>query len=81
MRSSVTQSAIMMTLGMLGTYGTVGRSQGAAVSWLDEPTIASWNAPGQAIPAAPKVRDPVNPRCRELARPPQIEVIDSAQRE
>ena len=61
----------LLILGMLVTCGAVAHSQRAAASWLDEPAIASWNQAGQAIPAAPQAKDPVNPRCRELARPPQ----------
>lgn len=42
-------------------------------SWLDEPKPPSWNTPGLMIPAAPKVDSPIDPRCRDLARPPQTE--------
>lgn len=60
-------------LGMLATYGAAGQPNGTAASWLDEATIASWNTANQTIPAAPQVQEPVNPRCRDLARPPQTE--------
>lgn len=60
-----------LLLGMLVTYGTVGHAQEKRASWLDAPSIASWNTAGQAIPAAPGVEDPVNPRCRDQARPPK----------
>src|SRR5262245_552023 len=48
-----------------------GHSQSQARSWLDEPNPASWNKPGAAIPAAPKLQETVDPRCRELTRPAQ----------
>jgi heat shock protein HslJ len=73
MRSRVTHTAIAMMLGMLATGGTLACAQGAAVSWLDEPELAAWNTPGQTIPAAPPRQELVNPRCRALARPAQIE--------
>jgi hypothetical protein len=40
---------------------------------LDEPQPTSWNKPGLAIPGAPKIDDAVDPRCRGLARPPQLD--------
>jgi LppP/LprE lipoprotein len=42
-------------------------------SWLDDPKPASWNAPGLAIPAAPKLQESVDPRCRALARPAELD--------
>jgi len=51
----------------------VSGAQAAASSWLDESKPVSWNAPGLAIPAAPKVQDNPDPRCRTLARPAEIE--------
>jgi hypothetical protein len=58
-------------------HSTVMRASGvlvaiAAASWLDAAKPASWNRPGQAVPAAPKVQDAVDARCREHARPPQL---------
>lgn len=63
-----------LILGLLVTCGGVNHSQEAGGSWMDEPAIASWNSAGRPVPAAPDVDDPVNPRCRELARPPQSNV-------
>ena len=51
----------------------IGRAQGKALSWLDEAKPASWNTPGLSIPAAPKLPNAVDPRCKEAARPPQLE--------
>jgi LppP/LprE lipoprotein len=49
------------------------RAQVKGASWLDEPKPASWNKPSLPIPAAPTVAGNVDPRCKELARPPQLE--------
>ena len=53
-------------------WPTTGRGQGRVAAWLDEPRPASWNTTGLTIPAAPNA-EPVEPRCREMARPPQVE--------
>jgi heat shock protein HslJ len=60
-----------------------GRSQASAppqiptqpntASWLDAPKPAVWNTPGAMIPAARKSEGPVAPRCRSLARAPELE--------
>lgn len=64
---------MMLILGMLVTNGTIGHTQGTGGSWFDEPKIAAWNTAGQPAPSAPKVQDSLNPRCQDLARPPQSE--------
>jgi len=51
----------------------MGRSQVNVASWLDDPKPASWNNPGMTIPAAPGNQGAGDPRCREAARPPQLE--------
>jgi hypothetical protein len=48
-------------------------AQQKAASWLDEKTPAAWNKVGSSVPAAPKVEADVDPRCREQARPPQLD--------
>lgn len=53
-------------------WPTTGWSQGRVATWLDEPRPASWNTPGLTIPAAPNM-EAVEPRCREMARPPQLD--------
>ena len=65
------EHGVMLILGVLSTAPTVAYAQGTTAAWLDQPKIASWNTPGQAIPAAPKPQDPVNPSCRNQARPAQ----------
>ena len=56
-----------------GAEPGLGRSQPSVASWLDEPTLAGWNKPGLPIPAAPPIQGVIDPRCRELARPPQLD--------
>jgi hypothetical protein len=65
----VTSLAIAILAGAPG----IGRAQDIAASWLDTARPAAWNTPGLAIPAAPTFAGPVDPRCKEAARPPQLE--------
>jgi hypothetical protein len=60
--------AFSMTLG----NAAVGLPQRTAGSWLDDAAPRSWNRPGAAIPAAPKVEESPDRRCRGTARPPQL---------
>jgi hypothetical protein len=39
--------------------------------WLNETTLPSWNSPGAPIPVAPCME--IDPRCRELARPAELD--------
>jgi hypothetical protein len=50
-----------------------GRAQVETTSWLDQAKPASWNTPRLPIPAAPKLQEAVDARCREAARPPQLD--------
>ena len=50
----------------------IGIAQKKAPSWLDAAKPPSWNEPGASIPAAPKVEES-DPRCKEQARPPQLD--------
>lgn len=43
-----------------------------AASWLDASKPAGWNKAGMPIPAAPQVSGTVDPRCRTMARPPEL---------
>jgi hypothetical protein len=52
---------------------TIVQAQSNMASWLDQPKPASWNKPGAPIPAAPRIPGSVDPRCREQARPPQLD--------
>jgi hypothetical protein len=44
-----------------------------AAAWLDQSKPDSWNKPGLSIPAAPKIQGTVDPKCKESARPPELE--------
>lgn len=66
-------AAMWMTVAMVVGNAAVGRPQEKRGSWLDQAKPASWNTPGAAIPAAPKVQGPADPRCKETARPPQLD--------
>lgn len=63
---------ISLTIAIVAFHPDVALAQEKVAAWLDEPKPASWNKPGLSIPAAPKIQDAVDPRCRELARPPQL---------
>jgi len=65
--------ATSLTIAIMACQSENGRSQVKLASWLDEPKPASWNKPGLPIPAAPRIQGNVDPRCRDLARPPQLE--------
>jgi hypothetical protein len=62
-----------LTIAIVACHPGIGWPQVKVASWLDEAKPASWNKPGLPIPAAPRTQGKVNPRCRELARPPQLE--------
>ena len=63
----------LMALAMLFSHASVTWSQDTAGSWLDVARPGSWNKAGSAIPAAPPVQGAADPRCREAARPPQLD--------
>ena len=62
-----------LTIAIVACQPGIGRAQGKAASWLDATKPASWNTPRLSIPAAPKLQGAVDPRCKEAARPPQLE--------
>jgi|SRR5215471_7878936 len=64
-------ASLVITL-LVGHAAAAG-AQGKTASWLDEVKPASWNTAGSAIPVARKIDGAVDPRCRTLARPPQLE--------
>lgn len=51
----------------------IGGSPASGPCWLDEAQPRSWNQPALEIPAAPTGQDEVDPRCRALARPAELE--------
>jgi len=54
-------------------HPALGGSQTLAASWLDEPKPAPWNEPGMPVAIAPPIQGTVDPRCRDLARPPELD--------
>jgi hypothetical protein len=62
-----------LIIAVVASFPGTCRSQGTAASWLDQPKPPSWNKPGMSIPAAPRVQGPIDPRCRALARPAELE--------
>ena len=62
-----------LAVALAACHPTVSGSQTKVASWLDEPQPASWNAPGPSVPVAPRISQAVNPRCRGLARPSELE--------
>jgi hypothetical protein len=65
---------ISLIVAIVACHPEVARAQGKVASWLDEARPASWNTPGVLIPAAPKIEEEgVDPRCRDSARPPQLD--------
>ena len=62
-----------LIVAIVASHPGIGRSQGKVASWLDEPKPASWNKPGLPIPAAPPIQGNVDTRCRDLARPAQLD--------
>jgi heat shock protein HslJ len=64
---------VSMSLAIVTSQAALGWTQGKAASWLDDVKPASWNAPGATIPPAPNLEGPIDPRCREAARPPQLD--------
>lgn len=64
---------VACSIAIVAGHPAIGVAQGKVASWLDEPKPASWNKPGLPIPAASMTQGPVDSKCRELARPPQLD--------
>jgi heat shock protein HslJ len=62
-----------LMIAIVAWHPGIGRAQGKAAAWLDQAKPASWNKPGQPIPAAPKIQGAVDPRCKQAARPAQLD--------
>ena len=58
---------------ILACHPGIGRSQVKQASWLDDPKPSSWNSRGLSIPAAPRIQANMDSRCRDAARPPELE--------
>jgi hypothetical protein len=72
MTSNLTRVTSLM-IAIVTSHPAIVPAQPKVAAWLDEPKPASWNKPGLSIPAAPKIEGAVDQKCRELARPPQLE--------
>lgn len=70
--TSMTPPVIVVAVSMVFGHAAAGRSQGNDRSWLDQAKPAAWNKPGTPVPVGPKVEVAADPRCREAARPPQL---------
>ena len=57
------------TVAMFVRFPEVAHTQVKSASWLDNSKPVSWNKSGRPVPAAPRVRGAIDPRCRDLARP------------
>ena len=62
----------LLIVAIMAAHPALGSAQGTIASWLDESTPVSWNTPGLRIPDTPPVQESPDPRCRALARPPQL---------
>lgn len=61
-----------VTFGALAWAAALPAAGHAQDAWLDEEKPAGWNEPGMRLPDAPTRVEPIDPRCRELARPPEL---------
>jgi LppP/LprE lipoprotein len=71
--SSTIVHTTSLIMAIVACYPGSARPQIKSASWLDEAKPASWNEPSLPIPAAPSIQGDTNPRCKELARPPQLQ--------
>jgi hypothetical protein len=65
--------AVSLTIAIVASHAGIIGAQGKGAVWLDEAKAAAWNKAGSSVPAAPKIEADVDSRCREQARPPQLE--------
>ena len=73
MKSKLVRVITFLAIGTIAGQTRLGDAQVEVASWLDASKPASWNEPGPSIPAAPPVQGNIDPRCRELARPAELE--------
>lgn len=60
---------IVAVLGCAAAQPAVGHAQD---SWLDQAKPAGWNEPDAPVPDPPAKIEAVDPRCPDLARPPEL---------
>lgn len=61
-----------VTLGALAWAAALPAVGYAQDAWLDDEKPAGWNEPGMHVPHSPDRVEPIDARCRELARPPEL---------
>src|SRR5262245_52521074 len=64
---------IALSIAMAACHPAIDSTQTKAASWLDVAKPVAWNKPGVPLPAAPRVDGNVDPRCRGMARPPELQ--------
>lgn len=62
-----------VVFGALAWTAAIPGASHAQDAWLDEAEPAGWNEAGKPVPDAPARVEHVDPRCPELARPPELE--------
>jgi len=72
MASRLMRIALVIVAGVV-CHAAIGRAQTTRASWLDHTKPAPWNTAGAPIPLAPKLEGTVDPRCRDAARPAQLD--------
>jgi len=71
--TSSLKSVVSLSIAIMFGHPAIGAPQGKNASWLDETKPASWNTPDASIPDAPTAQQAVDSRCRQSARPPQLD--------
>jgi heat shock protein HslJ len=70
--ASMALPVTVMAVAMIFGHAAAGWPQEKTGSWLDQAKPSAWNKTGAAIPVAPRIQGAIDPRCREAARPPQL---------
>jgi heat shock protein HslJ len=65
--------AASFTMAMVACHPQSGGAQGKVAAWLDERKPAAWNQASRSIPASPKTPEPVDSKCRALARSSELD--------
>ncbi|HEY1234909.1 MAG TPA: LppP/LprE family lipoprotein [Candidatus Binatia bacterium] len=72
-KSKHLRAILGLVIGTMVSQSESADAQVKVASWLDGSKAASWNKPGDSLPAAPKIHETVDPRCRNAARPPELD--------
>ena len=73
LRARLALVSVSLCLAFTLDVRAIGGASGEIASWLDGPQPTSWNSAGLAVPAAPKLGESADPRCRALARPAELD--------